>query len=169
MIHKAYENTKWRPDFVCMKDPLVIVQNYESIKANNSCPLFVNDMKLFYHWDTGENEYLLHDMQDKSYFSDDIVKGCSCGASVSYTAIQIAAYMGFVEIYLLGMDCSNWGKHFNGDYWMEKEAFREPDEMKIFRSYQIAEEYSRTHGFRIFNATRGGCLEVFERVDFDSL
>ena len=52
---------------------------------------------------------------------------------------------------------------------MEKEAFREPDEMKIFRSYQIAEEYSRTHGFRIFNATRGGCLEVFERVDFDLL
>ncbi len=169
VIHKAYENTKWRPDFVCMKDPLVIVQNYESIKVNNSCPLFVNDMKLFYHWDTGENEYLLHDIQDKNYFSDDIVRGCSCGASVSYTAIQIAAYMGFVEIYLLGMDCSNWGKHFNGDYWMEKEAFREPDEMKIFRSYQIAEEYSRTHGFRIFNATRGGCLEVFERVDFDLL
>jgi len=169
VIHKAYENTKWRPDFVCMKDPLVIAQNYESIKANNSCPLFVNDMKLFYHWDTGENEYLLHDIQDKVYFSDDIVTGCSCGASVSYTAIQIAAYMGFSEIYLLGMDCSNWGEHFNGDYWMEKESFREPDEMKIFRSYQIAEEYSRIHGFRIFNATRGGHLEVFERVDFESL
>lgn len=169
VIHKAYEDTKWRPDFVCMKDPLVIAQNYGSIKANNVCPLFVNDMKLFYHWDTGENEYLLHDVQDKSYFSDDIVTGCSCGASVSYTAIQIAAYMGFSEIYLLGMDCSNWREHFNGDYWREEEAFRDPDEMKIFKSYQIAEEYSRAHGFRIFNATRGGCLEVFERVDFDLL
>lgn len=169
VIHKAYEDTKWRPDFICMKDPLVIAQNYESIKANNVCPLFVNDMKLFYHWDTGENEYLLHDIQDKSYFSDDIVTGCSCGASVSYTAIQIAAYMGFSKIYLLGMDCSNWREHFNGDYWREEEAFRDPDEMKIFKSYQIAEEYSRAHGFRIFNATRGGCLEVFERVDFDLL
>ncbi len=169
VIHKAYENTKWRPDFVCLNDPLVIAQNYESVKENNDCPLFVNDRKLFYHWDTDENEYLLHDIQDKLYFSDDIVMGCSCGASVSYTAIQIGAYMGFSEIYLLGMDCSNWGKHFNEDYWEEEEAFREPDEMRIFKAYQIAEEFSRTHGFRIFNATRGGCLEVFERVDFDSL
>lgn len=169
VIHKAYGKTKWRPDFVCMKDPLVIAQNYLSIKENNSCPLFVNDMKLFYHWDTGENEYLLHDVQDRMYFSDDIVTGCSCGASVSYTAIQIASYMGFSKIYLLGMDCSNWREHFNGDYWKEEEAFRDPDEMKIFKSYQIAEEYSRAHGFRIFNATRGGCLEVFERVDLDSL
>ena len=169
VIHKAYDNTKWRPDFVCMKDPLVIAQNYEAIKANNRCPLFVNDMKLFYYWETAENEYLLHDIQEKIYFSDDIVNGCGCGASVSYTAIQISAYMGFSEIYLLGMDCGNWGEHFNGNYWMEKEAFREPDEMRIFKAYQIAEEYSRTHGFRIYNATRGGYLEVFERVEFDLL
>ena len=169
VIHKSYGNTRWRPDFVCINDPLVIAQNYESIKENNNCPLFVNDMKLFYHWDTDKNEYLLHDIQDRVYFSNDIVMGCSCGASVSYTAMQIGAYMGFSEIYLLGMDCSNWGKHFNGDYWMENESFREPDEMKIFKAYQTAEEYSETHGFRIFNATRGGCLEVFERVDFDLL
>ena len=93
VIHKAYENTKWRPDFVCMKDPLVIVQNYESIKVNNSCPLFVNDMKLFYHWDTGENEYLLHDIQDKNYFSDDIVRGMQLrGVGVLYGHTDCSLY-----------------------------------------------------------------------------
>lgn len=169
VIHKAYENTKWRPNFVCVKDPLVIVQNYESIKGNNSCPILINDKKLFYYWESDENEYPYRDIQEKVFFSEDIIAGCSSGASVSYTVMQIAAYMGFSEIYLLGMDCSNWGEHFNGDYWAEKEAFREPDEVRIFRAYQIAEEHSKTHGFRIFNATRGGCLEVFQRVDFDSL
>lgn len=169
VIHKAYKNTKWRPDFVCVKDPLVIVQNYESIKENNSCPILINDKKLFYYWETDENEYPYRDIQEKVFFSEDIAAGCSSGASVSYTVIQIAAYMGFSEIYLLGLDCSNWGAHFNGDYWAEKEAFRDPDEARIFRAYRIAEDYSRTHGFRIFNATRGGCLEVFERVEFDSL
>lgn len=169
VIHKAYKNTKWRPDFVCVKDPLVIVQNYESIKENNSCPILINDKKLFYYWETDENEYPYRDIQEKVFFSEDIFAGCSSGASVSYTVIQIAAYMGFSEIYLLGLDCSNWGAHFNGDYWAEKEAFRDPDEARIFRAYQIAEEHSKAHGFRIFNATRGGCLEVFERVDFDSL
>lgn len=169
VIHKAYGNTKWRPTFVCMNDPLVIAQNYEAVRENNSCPLFVSDIKLFYYWDTQENEYLLHDMLEKVSFSDDITVGCSSGATVSYTAMQIGAYMGFQEIYLLGMDCSNWGQHFNSDYRMEKEAFRGPDEMKIFKAYQMAETYSRIHGFRILNATRGGCLEVFERVNFDSL
>ena len=36
-------------------------------------------------------------------------------------------------------------------------------------AYQYAEKYSRENGFRVYNATRGGYLEVFERVDFDSL
>ena len=37
------------------------------------------------------------------------------------------------------------------------------------RTYKAAERYSRQHGFRIYNATRGGKVEAFERVDFDSL
>ena len=39
--------------------------------------------------------------------------------------------------------------------------------MKV--AFEFAEEYSKEHGFRIYNATRGGALEAFERVDFDSL
>lgn len=169
VIHKLYDRTEWRPDFVCVKDPLVMAQNYRCIKENNSGPVFISDVKYFYHWDSGENEYPFYDIQEHLYFSDDIVMGCSCGASVSYTAIQICAYMGFSEIYLLGMDCSNWQEHFDDDYWSEEEAFRAPDEVKIFHAYRIAEQYSKSHGFRIFNATRGGKLEVFERVGFDSL
>lgn len=169
VVHKLYDRTEWRPDFVCVKDPLVIVQNYASIMANNKCPVFVSDVKLYYDWDSGENEYLFCDVQERLYFSDDIVGGCSCGASVAYTAMQIGAYMGFSELYLLGMDCSNWQEHFDDHYWDKEEAFREPDEMKIFQAYKIAEQYSVEHGFKIFNATRGGKLEVFERVDFDSL
>lgn len=169
VIHKLYARTDWRPDFICVKDPLVMAQNYDSIRENNSCPLFVSDVKFYYYWEKEENEYPFYDIQEQLYFSDDIVRGCSCGASVSYTAIQICAYMGFSEIYLLGMDCSNWQEHFDERYWNEDEAFREPDEVKIFRAYKIAEQYSGNHGFRIWNATRGGKLEVFRRVDFDSL
>ena len=34
-------------------------------------------------------------------------------------------------------------------------------------AYEYAEKYSREHGFRIYNATRGGHLEVFERVNLE--
>ena len=40
---------------------------------------------------------------------------------------------------------------------------------KTEMAYQAAEKYAEEHGIKIYNATRGGRLEVFERVDFDSL
>ena len=42
-------------------------------------------------------------------------------------------------------------------------------ENEQLKAYQKAKQYAETHGIKIYNATRGGKLEVFERVDFDSL
>ena len=36
-------------------------------------------------------------------------------------------------------------------------------------AYQKAKTYADTHNIKIYNATRGGKLEVFQRVEFDSL
>ena len=35
--------------------------------------------------------------------------------------------------------------------------------------YKAAKEYVDSHGIEIYNATRGGKLEVFPRVNFDDL
>ena len=39
----------------------------------------------------------------------------------------------------------------------------------VLHVYKMAKEYCANHGMKIYNGTRGGKLEVFERVDFDSL
>ena len=39
----------------------------------------------------------------------------------------------------------------------------------MLKGYQMCKNYADTHGIKIYNATRGGMLEIFERVDFDSL
>jgi len=36
-------------------------------------------------------------------------------------------------------------------------------------AFEKAKEYADGHGIKIYNATRGGKLEVFERVNFDDL
>ena len=36
-------------------------------------------------------------------------------------------------------------------------------------AYKKAKEYADKHGIKIYNATRGGALEVFPRVNFDDL
>ena len=42
-----------------------------------------------------------------------------------------------------------------------------PERMQA--AYESAREYADAHGIKIYNATRGGELEVFERVNFDCL
>lgn len=113
-------------------------------------------------------------------FSDDIVNGVYWGATVTYDlGLQVAAYMGIKEIYLIGIDHNNVGSvidpgnHFIPDYFEDDEAGIYKNVVADFGAmdlaYEKAERYSREHGFRIYNATRGGKLEVFERVNFDSL
>ena len=36
-------------------------------------------------------------------------------------------------------------------------------------AYKKAKKYANLYGFNIYNASRGGKLEVFERVDFDEI
>ena len=36
-------------------------------------------------------------------------------------------------------------------------------------AYYAAKQYAEAHGIRIYNATRGGALDVFERVNFDEI
>lgn len=58
--------------------------------------------------------YYYEDCRRKYYenevFSDDIVRGVYSGYTVAYDMIQIAVYMGFSEIYLIGADFN-----YNGD------------------------------------------------------
>lgn len=39
----------------------------------------------------------------------------------------------------------------------------------VFEAHQSIKYYAETHGIKIYNATRGGMLEIFERVEFDKL
>ena len=100
--------------------------------------------------------------------------------------LQLAVYMGFKKIYLLGMDFTfSVEKTIEGNTIMndiinhnsiiekvEKELFdfqyfAEIDDQLL--GYQAAKRYADAHGIKIYNATRGGKLEVFERVNFDTL
>ena len=106
-------------------------------------------------------------------------------------SIQCACYLGFKEIILLGVDHSfarekrkdgtveihsNIQNHFE-DY--QSDSFwgngMKDEDYVVFpldfatMAFEKAREYADGHGIKIYNATRGGKLEVFERVNFDEL
>lgn len=182
LIHMAYRNTSWRPDYICVSDTLTIQKNAEKIIENNSCPIFMADSFLRIHDDGHMDERLLPfrklypgEMNNFAFdFSMDITDGIYNANSVACYALQIAVYMGFEEIYLIGMDNDNWALHFDGAYLEEAESIRQNydwamESRVIFQAFQKAEEASKRYGFKIYNATRGGSLEAHERVDFDKL
>lgn len=176
-IFRVFDKTNWKPDYYVMDDyrevnnNKTIVDSWTGIKGK-----FVGDTsEEFWKIKHKEDVYQFH----KSYeyymnrlpkFSDDFSRKSYTGLTVTYTCIQLAVYMGFQEIYLLGVDC-NYKKNSRNNYFF---AEKQKDTMNhhednMFIAYRAAEEYAKSHGIKIYNATRGGMLEVFERVDFDLL
>lgn len=94
--------------------------------------------------------------------------------------LPIAFYLGFQHIYLIGCDC-NLGceaasekSHFYDDKYHETETPGSDYHKKywfnnINKSYSIVRKEIEKTNTRIFNAGIGGNLEVFDRVDYDSL
>ena len=91
--------------------------------------------------------------------------------TVTHAMILIAAYMGFREIYLLGID-NNYkkdGSYFIQNYNNPDKVYPEFQKDKVTELYEYTEEFTKQIGVKVYNATRGGCLEAFKRVDFDEI
>ena len=117
-------------------------------------------------------------------FSDEIAKEIFCASTGMYTAAQLAAYMGFSEINLIGVDhhfrtsVNNKGEividdkvkdYFTDKYNEDKDKLYIPNTEKSTLTYVAMKRHCDQRGIRVYNATRGGKLEVFPRVEFDSL
>lgn len=188
-IYYMFDKTNWRPTFYCSEDIKIIQNSIEEINnldlKYKFIPLILrDDYKIHINLATHFNQIYNKDISKMPKFSNDICKYIACGGTVTYSAIQIAAYMGFKEIYLIGVDHSfarykdkngniiedkNAKDYFCDEYNKDKDKLNIPRLDESTLAYMKAEEYSRQHGFRIYNATRGGKLEVFERVNFDEL
>ncbi len=179
-IFHIFDKTKWKPHYYLMDDCRELVKNkdlidtWEEIKAK-----FVGDTsELFWDMPHESNVYCYHKHYEYYHdrlpkFSSDFSKRSYTGATVTYTCIQLAAYMGFHEIYLLGVDFSYGDAESCQEYLHffkeEKSALAKGFVKQVKSAYTMAEKHAKESGIRIYNATRGGKLEIFERVNFDTL
>ncbi len=176
-IFYAFDKTEWRPDYYVICDYRELRENHEFLDELHIKVKFLSDnSENFWKTSHKQNICCYHQHYEYCYdrlpkFSDDFSKKSYTAGSVTYTCMQLAVYMGVKEIYLLGVDFTGAGKSVSkyGHFHPEKEivAVNYSDLLKA--GYIKAEQYTRKRGVKIFNATRGGELEVFERIDFDSL
>ena len=179
-IIKVYNDTSFRPTYYAIQDNHVFMQMQDMIrKQPKDIPVFISDniwlrFKREKEWVEFPTDTMYHayDMKLGKYhakFSGDAYDIVYDGYSIAYSCIELAVYMGFKEIYLLGCDCTYLGEkeHFV-DSGVEDRS-RKYATPKLIVGYEAAKTYADTHGIKIYNATRGGVLEVFERVDLDDI
>ena len=214
-IYLIFKETNWRPNVWTSHDMLGIKASFSemsAIKAELKITPVTVGSKMYplegalpVRYDANNaNDWMLKSMLP--LFSDDIARFVHNGMTITYVNIQIAAYLGFKEMVLLGMDHSysrqsyipnhlrdyDWNRnklnlsrgqtasleirviegvqdHFCANYM--DGIFKEGAYCieATVRAYQAAKRYGEEHGIRIVNATRGGKLNVFKRVNFDEL
>lgn len=117
-------------------------------------------------------------------FSDDMMLGFRGGNTVTYFSMQLAYWMGFSSVVLIGVDHHFQRKgdphtmvvaqgtdpdHFCHDYFEKGTHWQLPDLKGSEFFYQIAKRMFEGDGRKIVDATIDGKLDVFEKVDYDSL
>ena len=106
------------------------------------------------------------------------------GATVTYVALQLAFHMGFERVILIGVDHSFVSKgeanktitsqgddpnHFAPNYFGKGFRWQLPDLETSERAYRMAKVAYEADGRQVLDATVGGRLTVFPKVDYASL
>lgn len=190
-IFTIFDKTKWRPTYYVSIDDKILKEHQNNFSNYDLGHMFLSYRdctihapsnaltRIYYGFLTLDVNSNLYE-RDSMYISEDVSDHLCDGQTVTFASIQLAIYMGFKEIYLIGVD-HNYSISLEAggkvridktvhDYFDNNVKPEYPSNPHASQhAYTIAREYCDTHGIKIFNATRGGKLEVFERVDFDEL
>lgn len=200
-VSLLFERVSWRPTFFTAFDVRVVPDNkeefaaldvpYKFFSARYKQMLGARDNH-FWHHTKGHYEGFDHAFEPTVVYS-----GFGGGGTIGVIAIELAFFMGFREILLIGTDVSytvpetvkqegedefgdgvklelqstrdDDANHFDPRYFGTGKKWHNPNvrEMKI--GFARAAAYVEQRGGRLRNATVGGDLDEVERVDFDSL
>ena len=157
---------QWKEDFLALPVP-----KFLSWTSRNEFPVR-DDIALVYSENAREN------------FTEDVSAGLWEGGTVTYVALQLAFFMGFHDVVLIGVDHSfqtsgpahqlvtsdgSDPDHFHPDYFGKGVQWQLPDLEMSERAYRLADRAYKAAGRRVRNATVGGRLKVFPLADYHAV
>ncbi len=191
-FHMFYERLNWKPKFYMCIDPEVLTDISNEINEN-----LENYDYVFLHSQhsqnirTSENLLFMHPIARVPYFSERLPLA-SAGGTVAYIGLQVLFYLGFKEIYLIGVD-QNYvihetakitsgikiqsqndddPNHFDPRYFGKGRKYHQPvldTQIRMIKAFEKAASVAKRKNIKIFNAGINGKLEVYPRIDFNSL
>ncbi len=182
-IYLMLDQLGFTPSYYVVSNDLIVEQCARDIEKL--------PMPKFVGWHTRDMIQFTNDMTFlwtrcglRSWFFTDLTEGCWEGNTVTMVAIQLAYYMGFSEIYLLGVDHSyqfngtphaeqlstgDDPNHFAANYFGKGFRWHLPDLEGSELAYRVANHIFKTSGRKIYDATINGKLEVFPKAAYYSL
>jgi hypothetical protein len=181
-IYLAFPEMGFATSFFVSINDLVIQQTASDILSL--------EMPKFIAWRSHQwlqpkpNLYFLYTTYTEPIFSLNAAGRLWEGATVTYTALQLAYYLGFSEVILIGVDHSfaTQGKpnetvtstgddpnHFNPAYFGKGFRWQLPDLETSELAYRMARHAFEKAGRQVLDATVGGKLTVFPKVEYETL
>lgn len=182
-IYLLEAETGFRPSYYVAVNTLVIEQCADDIQRLDM-PRFITWRGRRWLKPEPDLIYLDTDYTNPPAFAGDVSGRVFEGSTVTYVALQLAYHMGFSEVILIGVDHSFRTRggpnvtvtsagddpdHFSPDYFGEGFRWQLPDLEASEAAYRMAREAFEGSGRRIIDATVGGQLDVFPKVDFNDL
>lgn len=192
-----FDKISWRPDFYVMKDPLVIKNNLQELlrlvpELPETLFFLPQGNALIEKLKNLENVIFFRvNAIDPCGFSLNAQENVADSSTVTVTCLQLAFFLGFNPIYLLGCDMyyksaaekvKSLGQdflkieavnmdtdHFHPAYLDNGDKWTVPDVDGMMRDYMLAKRICKEQGVNIFNSTVGGHLEVFPRINIHEL
>jgi len=181
-IFLMFPELGFKTSFLVSVNDLVIEQSKDEFKKV--------DIPTFISWrakrwvEPRNNLYYLYTTYTGKKFAKDVTKRMWEGATVTYSCLQLAFYMGFSKAILIGVDHSFSTKgepnttivsrgddvnHFHPGYFGKGFKWQLPDLDTSEIAYWLAGEAFQKNGGEVVDATVNGKLTVFPKVNYESL
>jgi Protein of unknown function DUF115 len=191
-IYMNYDHMGFYPTYYSVEDIFVAEDRSSEINAYHGPVKFFGNYLRYCIEDAEDTIWLNVRMWYDNYkgfphFSQDASRMVWTGGTVSYINLQLAYFMGFSNVFLIGFDHSyqipadatihgaeilsnnDDPNHFHPEYFGKGFRWHDPRVDRMELAYRRAKIIYEAAGRKIFNATVGGKLDVFERVDYGSL
>ncbi len=181
-FYMAFNDLGFTTSILLTVNNLVIEQCADELRAL-PIPIFVS-WRGRHYIHPAPNLHYLYTSYIKPSFNSDATRRLWEGATVTFVAMQLAYFMGFKQVILIGVDhnFTSTGKpnttvvstgadpnHFHPGYFGKGFRWQLPDLETSEIAYRMAKSAYEKNGREILDATIGGKLTVFPKVNFDTI
>jgi hypothetical protein len=184
-IYLYFDQTSFRPTYFAAVNELILEQFSSEIRQLNM-PKFLNwNRRSFYDTNDLDTLFLKSRMVMNDAFQNDLTRPLVVGGTVTFVALQMAYYMGFRTVVLIGLDHKYVDKgtpsgtevrtankdqsHFHPEYFPKGSKWQLPDLLRSEIDFEIARKAFELDGREIVDATIDGHCQIFKKVSYSSL